>query len=280
MERIQRALERARASAGEAAVSIAEARPSAPGNPNERGIHLEGLAHKTAQASAPIQRLALDRGALRPQRVVLADETNAAAHAYRMLRAQVLQRARAKRSRVFGVVSAARGEGKTLTAVNLAISMAAEPNQSVSLIDLDLRRPMVAQTLGIAPMCGLDSWLAADTSAVEVCCEIEEIPRMRIVPTLAPVSGSSEAIAGPRTRELFEELKRLDEQGLLIVDLPPALLTDDVLTVAPLVDGFILVITEGRTLRDDVGRVLELLGRDRIVGTVLNGSLSSERRAY
>ena len=70
------------------------------------------------------------------------------------------------------------------------------------------------------------------------------------------------------------------EHQLVIVDLPPALLNDDVLTVTPLVDGFILVITEGKTRREDVERVVELVGRDRIVGTVLNDSRDSEQRAY
>ena len=72
----------------------------------------------------------------------------------------------------------------------------------------------------------------------------------------------------------------MDGRRLLIVDLPPALLSDHVLTVSQLLDGFVLLVTEGMTLREDVERVFELLGRDRIVGTVLNRSSDSEQRAY
>jgi Mrp family chromosome partitioning ATPase len=95
-----------------------------------------------------------------------------------------------------------------------------------------------------------------------------------------PVAGSSETLAGARARSLFDQLKAHDDSRVVIVDLSPALLSDDVLTIAPLIDGFLFVITEGRTRRDDIARVFELLGRNRVVGTVLNGSSSSEQRAY
>jgi Mrp family chromosome partitioning ATPase len=182
--------------------------------------------------------------------------------------------------RVLGVVSAATGEGKTLTAVNLAISLAAEPNQSVALVDLDLRHPSVARTLGIAPDTGLETWLLARSPGAPPVCELEGVPRLQLVPTVAPVAGSSEALAGARTRLLFDQLRAHDDARLLIIDLPPALLSDDVLTIAPVIDGFLLVITEGRTRRDDVERVFELLGRKRVVGTLLNASSASEQRAY
>jgi protein-tyrosine kinase len=228
----------------------------------------------------PVQTLPIDREALRARRVVLPHETGPAARAYRMLRAQVLQRARASRMRVFGIASAASGEGKTLTAINLALGLAAEPNQTISLVDLDLRRPSVAATLGIAPTRGLESWLFENHSASSALCQLEGVPRLSIAATLGPVTGSSEALAGHRTRELLDELKAGDSNGIVIVDLPAALLGDDVLTVSPLIDGFILVVSEGHTRREDVERMLDLLGRNRIVGTVLNASLDSEQRTY
>ena len=104
--------------------------------------------------------------------------------------------------------------------------------------------------------------------------------RLSVFPTLAPVSGSSEILAGLATRKLFTELKNRDPGRLLIVDLPPMLLSDDALMVAPLLDAVVLVVNERRTRREDVIRVVELLGNTRIVGTVLNRSSESELRAY
>jgi protein-tyrosine kinase len=113
-----------------------------------------------------------------------------------------------------------------------------------------------------------------------VCYGIEGVERLYVLPTIVPVSGSSEVLANIATRKLFTELKGRDPGRMLIVDLPPVLLSDDALTVAPLLDAVVLVVNERRTKREDVVRVIELLGNTRIVGTVLNRSSESEQRAY
>ena len=227
-----------------------------------------------------VARLPVDWAALRERRIVPMSESQPASQAYRMLRTQVLQRARSNGLNTLGVVSAVNGEGKTVTAINLALNMAAEPNQTVLLLDLDLRRPSVARTLGLPAQRGLESWFGADEPTRNVCYGIEGVERLHVFPTLAPVSGSSEILAGVATRKLLNELKGRDPGRLLIIDLPPVLLSDDALTVAPLLDAVILVVNERRTRREDVVRVVELLGNTRIVGTVLNRSSESERRAY
>ena len=317
MERIERALEIARlqrSARSEAAPSPAAASSAAPATPaaapaavppsaptaapvaahhigpatvprpvrTDGGVaaHAPGI-HAVAAEVHKLPRYAMRMDGLRQRCVLLADDAGAAGRAYRMLRAQLLQRVRASRMRVFGIVSAVSGEGKTITAINLALTLAAEPNQQVALLDFDLRHPSIAQTLGIVPQTGLDTWLTdGPQPASAVLCELEGIARLQVAPTLAPVSASSERLAGGRARALLEELRHQDAGRLIILALPPALLSDDVLTVSPLVDGFIFVVTEGRTRREDVERVIELVGRERIVGTVLNGSIDSEQRAY
>jgi|SRR5580704_7483528 protein-tyrosine kinase len=227
-----------------------------------------------------VARLQLDWAALKEQRVISSNDPHAAGHAYRMLRTQILQRARAHGLTTLGVVSATNGEGKTLTAINLALSLAAEPNQAVVLLDLDLRRPAVARTLGLNVERGLESWFGGDEPTKNVCYGVEGLERFFVLPTLQPMSGSSEVLAGLATRKLFNELKGRDPGRMLIVDLPPILLSDDALMVAPLLDGVVLVVNERRTRREDVIRVVELLGNTRIVGTVLNRSAQAEQRAY
>jgi protein-tyrosine kinase len=160
------------------------------------------------------------------------------------------------------------------------MSLAAEPNQTVLLVDLDLRRPTVARTLGLAAERGLETWFTGDQPIKNVCYGIEGIERLYVLPTLTPVAGSSEVLANITTRRLISDLKDRDPGRLLIVDLPPVLLSDDALMVAPLLDAVVLVVNERRTRREDVVRVIELLGNTRIVGTVLNRSSESELRAY
>lgn len=274
MERIQRALELAHVR------RAAEAEPVLAGHSSLEERTMLRAATQTAADSAQLPRLAIDRARLRARKVVFPGDSSAAARAYRMLRAQLLQRTRSGGLGSIGIVSSASGEGKTLTAVNLALSLAADPNHSVTLVDLDLRRPSVAETLGVDPRVGLETWLTAEHPVSSVLYGLQGIERLSVVPTLSPLAAASEALAGGRARDLFETLRSMDGRRLLIVDLPPALLSDHVLTVSQLLDGFVLVVTEGRTLRDDVERVFELLGRDRILGTVLNRSSDCEQRAY
>jgi protein-tyrosine kinase len=228
----------------------------------------------------PATRLAVDWTALRDSRIIDRDDAGPASQAYRMLRTQVLQRARAHGISTIGIVSAVNGEGKTLTAINLSLSLAAEPNQSVLLIDLDLRRPCVAKTLRLPVERGLESWFAGTATVEDLWHGVAGLDRLFLLPTLVPVPASSEALARATTKQLLQDLKERDPGRLLIVDLPPVLLSDDALTLAPQLDAVMLVVAEGRTRREDVARVLELLGNTRVIGTVLNRSSESETRAY
>jgi len=244
---------------------------------------IEMARHRSAdlpQERHPATLVRIDRMQLAQRRVVLPDEPGVAPQAYRMLRTQVLQRMRQHAVRMLGVVSAVDGEGKTLTAVNLALGIAAESNQNVLLVDLDLRRPSVNTVLGLPMEQGLETWFAGLTSIGDICRGIEGIERFEVIPTLAPVRASSETLANRRTQEMLLELKSAQRDGIVILDLPPVLLTDDFLTVAPLLDAVILVACEGVTRRDDVTRVRELLGPVRLIGTVLNRASESEKRAY
>jgi protein-tyrosine kinase len=275
MDRIQRALDLAKVQ-----VQRTPAPPPAPATDDPR-VERVALAREFSLGSVEsTARVPVDWDSLKHQRIIATTDPHPAGQAYRMLRTQVLQRARSHGLVTLGVASAINGEGKTLTAINLALCLAAEPNQTVVLLDLDLRRPSVARTLGLNVERGLESWFGGDEPTKSVCYGIEGVERLYVMPTLAPVTGSSEVLAGVATRKLFNELKGRDPGRVLLVDLPPVLLSDDALTIAPLLDGVVLVVNERRTRREDVVRVVELLGNTRIVGTVLNRSRESEKRAY
>ena len=236
------------------------------------------------EASRPLARAAavrIDRSILDDRPVVMPGDAGPAAHAFRMLRTQLLQRVRQHRVRALGVVSAADGEGKTVTSVNLALSLAVEPNQTVVLVDLDLRRPCVASTLKLTVEHGLESWFAGRIASIrEITYPVEGFQRLSILPTLAPVAASSEALADTRAQEMLAELKSFDANRLVLLDLPPLLLTDDFMTIASHLDGVIIVGREGRTKREDLTHMAEILGPVRVLGTVLNHSTQFERRAY
>jgi Mrp family chromosome partitioning ATPase len=244
----------------------------------------EGIASMNGQTVRPVNgvsRIVLDRSLFHDRPIVMPDDTGPAAHAYRMLRTQLLQRVRQHRARTIGIVSAADREGKTLTATNLALSLAVEPNQSVLLVDLDLHRPSVASTLKLRVGYGLDSWFAGRITDVDkITYPVEGFERLSILPTLNGVPGSSEALSNLRAQEMLAELKASQPERLILFDLPPLLLTDDYLTIASHLDGVIVVAREGHTKREDLTRMTEILGSVRLLGTVLNHSTQFERRAY
>ena len=278
MDRIQRALDLAKSQRLHHAAHTAPIPAQNPDDPRAERLALNREFSLSTIES--VSRVTLDWQALSEKRVLSPRDNHEAGAAYRMLRTQILQRARTHGLSTLGVISAVNGEGKTLTAINLALNLAAEPNQAVMLVDLDLRRPAVAQTLGLNAPRGLEEWFGGELATREVCYGIEGIDRLYVLPTLAPVTSSSEVLAGIGTRKLVDELKARDPGRMLVVDLPPVLLSDDALTVAPLLDGVVLVVNERRTRREDVSRVIELLANTKIVGTVLNRSSESEKRAY
>jgi Mrp family chromosome partitioning ATPase len=216
----------------------------------------------------------------RERRIVLPHERSPAAAAYRMLRTQVLQKARSHELRTIGIVSAADGEGKTLTAVNLALSLAAEPNQTVLLVDLDLRHPGIARLLELPAEHGLEDYLSGQGQIAGCFWRIEGIERLSILAAVLPLAGSSELLAGQRVKVLLHHLKSRYRDRLVLIDLPPALLSDDVMTLAPSLDAMLIVGREGLTRREDLTRLREILGSARLVGTVLNCASEFERRSY
>jgi len=235
---------------------------------------------RRAHSAAPARTFALDRETLRQRRVIFPDEESLAGDAYRMLRTQLLQRVRQRGARVIGIASPADGDGKTLTSVNLALALAAEPNQTILLVDMDLRRPNVAKLLGIPEPRGVESVLSGEIGVDEALWRPEGRDRLAVLPS-APLSGSSsEVLAGERTRAFLQEIRSRYPDRLVILDLPPILLTDDVLTLAPHLDGLLLVISEQRTRREDLQRAQALLADVPQLGSVLNRATRSERRAY
>jgi Mrp family chromosome partitioning ATPase len=200
--------------------------------------------------------------------------------AYKMLRTQVLQRMREHAMQTLAVVSPGCGEGKSLTAANLAISIAEDSNRSALLVDLDLRRPAVASLFGLEPQRGLDDYLRGECRLEEVFVRTEPYERLALLPVRAPSGRSSELLTGKPMREFVAEVRGRYADRTVLFDLPPVLASDDVLAFSPLVDAALVVAAEGRTRRDDLVRTLELLRSTRIVGTVLNGSMDASAQAY
>jgi capsular exopolysaccharide synthesis family protein len=206
--------------------------------------------------------------ALRARRVVAGAEHDADADAYRILRTQVLLRMRQEGWNTLGVTSPVRGAGSTLTAINLAVSLAQDINHTVLLVDLDLRNPSVRDYFVDEPVPGLSDYLL-DNELPELLFS-PGIDRLVVLPGNQPISRSSEFLASPRMVGLLNELKKRYDSRIVIFDLPPVLSSDDVLVVGQQLDALMLVAEDGRTKKQDLARSLELLSGFNVLGTVLN----------
>lgn len=211
----------------------------------------------------------VDEALLKQKRVLTGTQTDEVASAYKVLRTQVLQRLRANQWNTIAVTSPRPGEGKTLTAINLAISLAREVNVTVMLVDVDLRRPSVHKYFGYQPTYGLSDYLLHGRPLTDILFN-PGIQRLVVLPGRESISNSSEMLNTVPMQNLMQDLKKRYMRRVVIFDLPPLLNGDDVLVFAPQVDTTLLVVAEGKTMRADLARAQHLLQGTHLLGTVLN----------
>ena len=214
----------------------------------------------------------VDGALCRERRLLLegANESdNAAVAAYRILRTRLLHRARANNWRVIAVTSAGPNDGKTLTALNLALSMAREKSREIVLLDLDMRNPSVCRALGVQPPHELRDYLERGDHLRELFFSVGS-DNLLIAGSTRPTQNASELLASPRFDELLRTLRQGAVDPVVLIDLPPVLLTDDALVVAPKVDAVLLVASEGVTGRAEFAKALDVLSEFPIAGVALN----------
>jgi exopolysaccharide/PEP-CTERM locus tyrosine autokinase len=207
---------------------------------------------------------------LRQRRVMAAYGKGPFVDAYKILRTQVMQRLRQHDWNVLGVTSPGHGEGKTLTAVNLAVSLAMETTQTVLLVDSNLRGPSIHEVFGLKNCPGLADFLL-DNQPVEDLLVHPGIGRFVLMPAGRAIANSTEFLTSPKMLALVEEFKHRYPSRIVIFDLPSLLQTADVLAFSPYIDALLLVVEEGRTTVEELQRALSLLKDSRpVLGTVLN----------
>ncbi len=228
------------------------------------------------------KQLQLDPAVLERQCVLPGVSDPAAQRAYKILRTRIMRRLEAQEWRSFGVTGVEPGDGKTLTSINLAISLAQNLNTWVFLVDLDLHRLQVARSLGITGAegnAGLSDFLQGDASVDDIIYS-PGIERLAIVPNFQPIADSSETLMAPRMTELLQALERETPRRIIIFDLPPLLASDDVLAFAPQIDSMLLVVSEGSTNRAALESAKETLGEMNLLGVVLNRSAETSKTDY
>ena len=231
----------------------------------------------TAAALDPVQTVAttmLDShlvAALAPQSL--------AAEQYRSLRTRIKRAENGRAVRTIVITSPAKGDGKSLTAANLALTMAQEFQQRVLLIDADLRRPAVHRLFGIPGGPGLTDVLMGGAELNQALVNVEN-HHLTLLPAGAIPNHPAELLGSASMRRVLDTLRtRFDR---ILIDMPPVAPLADLHIVAPMADGVLMIVRAGVTPRPAIERALAGLDMSKVLGLVLNesGGNSAESTTY
>jgi protein-tyrosine kinase len=202
--------------------------------------------------------------------VTLTAPTSVAAEQYRTLYYRIDRMRQLRPLKVVALTSALPGEGKTVTAVNLALVAArANPDSRVILVDADLRRGKVAALLGLRPKPGLSELLSGEIDSPDVVRRFAS-NRLAVLPAGGVPEEPTPLLAGARMKGLLKRLREgFDE---VYIDLPPALPFADAGVLSVQSDGVLLVVRASVTPHRRVAQALDHLGGAPVMGCVLNGA--------
>lgn len=220
---------------------------------------------------------------LRPEhlerhRIVAYNKNSNMGGAFDLLRTQVLKIMEENGWRTLAITSPTPGAGKTVLAINLAMSIAHHTTKTALLVDFDLRRPKVGEYLGLPMDQSLNELLADEADLQDVLVN-PTLPRFVVLPTREPIPLSTEVLSSPAVSHLIADLRERYNSRIVIFDLPPLLSSDDVINVLPKFDCVLLVVANGLNSKKEIEESLHHLGTANLIGTVLNKA-EPENRAY
>jgi len=188
---------------------------------------------------------------------------------YKVLRQQILRITEDLGGNTIMVTSTLPGEGKTLTAINLAFTFAREYEQTVLLVDCDLRKQNIHEVLGYESDKGLVNYLMNE-------CEIADLIVWPSIEKLTIISGgktineSSEVLGSPLMKELVTDMKNRYPERYIIFDVPPVFAGVDTMIFANLVDHILVVVEADKTPIPELKMALDMLPKEKIRGLILN----------
>jgi protein-tyrosine kinase len=212
-----------------------------------------------------------DRQVLKENRIISGFQPGPWLEAYRMLRTRCVQTMDSMNWKTLAITSTSDKTGNSLTAANLAISVAMELDRTALLVDANFLNPAVDKLFGIECERGLSDYLLHDTEISSMLIN-PGIDRLVVLPAGKPMFNSTEMLRSPKMIRLVSELKSRYPSRIIIFDMPPILSQDDALGFSPYVDCVLIVVEEGRTKTDELRHAATLLKDINVLGTVFNKS--------
>jgi len=212
---------------------------------------------------------------LNKRRIAILQPESVAAEQFRTLRARIDAMAATRTIRSIAVTSARRGDGKSTAAISLAAVTAMQPGRRVLLVDCDLRSPCIGASLGLRVDAGVAEVLAGSASLEQAVCRADGVD-LDVLAVRSLPQNPSELLASRGMADLLDSATSAYDR--VVLDLPPTLGLPDAKSASELCDGIVFMVRADHTPAPEVQAAVEILGRDRIIGLVMNGG--TEAAAY
>ncbi len=203
------------------------------------------------------------------------EATSPVSESFRRLRSKIIHGSSGKRPKTLLVTSHAPGEGKGFVSVNLGVAIAKGMEHHALLVDCDLRKPTLARIFGISNESGLVDHLQ---NGVDLAHLIRKtgLAKLSVIPSGKPPANPAELLDSKRMVSLLQELASRYEDRFIIFDSPPSIVASEVISMAQQVDGVVLVVRWGISPKAELSKLVEAIGKDKIVGVVFNAYEESE----
>jgi len=267
MERIKQAIEKAKNQLSSGSTQHVQPHLDSQGiaAPRSTEAHdeLEDISYKHTRV------LKLQMEHLEKNRIVAFNKNDPKSMAFDLLRTHIVQKMAENGWRTLAITSPTPEAGKTVVAINLAMSIAQQTSKTALLVDFDLRRPKIGRYLGIPVEKSLNDFLDGTAELQDVLVN-PGMPRLVVLPTSNPVKKSSETLSSKKIADLIKDLRKRYQSRIVIFDLPPLLVTDDAIALLPQIDCVLMVVANGMSTKREIEDSLHLLSAANLIGTVLN----------
>ena len=260
MERIKNAIEKAKGRQLEEG--------SIPGQQPARTVAPSDILEDIEYTSTRV--VELQPRQLEKNRIFAINRNDPLSVSFDLLRTQILQKMEENNWRTLAITSPTPAVGKTVIAINLAISIAQQTNRSALLVDFDLRQPRIGNYLGLPMEGSLNELLNPDGPELSEALVNPGIPRLVVLPTREAVSNPAETLSSKKIERLVTEMRERYKSRIIIFDLPSMLHTDDALAVCPKIDCVLMVIAKGMSTQREIENALRHLSKANLMGVVFN----------
>lgn len=264
MERIKLAIEKVKQRQPNEAARTARHQPE---HQPEKRISPAAELAKVSYRQTRVVKLRADH--LEKNRIFAFNKNDSTSLVFDVLRTQILQKMDENGWRTLAITSPIPAVGKTVVAINLAMSIAQMTDRTVMLVDFDLRQPRVGTYLGLPMDNSLNDFLDGRAELSDILVN-PDIPRMVVLPTRSAARNPSETLSSSAVSDLVKELREHYESRITIFDLPSLLHSDDAIAVIPQIDCILMVVANGSSSKSEIDDAIRHLSRTNLLGTVLN----------